>query len=62
MTVIREAAKAESVAGEVDSGDALSKTRSYVVTAVPTRPRGTRASKRVVGVSCAIAIVAKMRL
>lgn len=32
-------------AREVDSGDALSEIRSYVVTVVPTRPRRNRASK-----------------
>lgn len=62
-TVIREALRAEGVAGEVvaregsvegarevDSGDAPSETRSYVVTVVPTRPRSNRASKQVVRV------------
>jgi hypothetical protein len=44
MAVIGEAARAEGVAGEVDSGDAPSETRSYVVTVVPTRPRSHRAS------------------
>lgn len=47
MVVIGEVARAEGVtgrAGEVDPGNAPSGTRSYVVTIVPTRPQGNRAS------------------
>lgn len=62
-TVIGEFGRLEGVAGEVvaregsvegarevDSGNALSETRSYVVTVVPIRPRSSRASKQVVRV------------
>lgn len=75
MSVIGEAAKAEGVVGEivaqegpvegvreVESGDASSEARSYVVTAVPTRPRSSRASKQVVRVSGAMAMVLKRML
>jgi hypothetical protein len=57
VTVIGEPAKLEGVAAEVvaregsvegasevESGDASSETRSYVVTVVPTRPRSNRVS------------------
>ena len=66
-----EAAIAEGVAGdiaaregsvevarEVDSGDALSETRSYVVTVVPTTPRSNRASKQVVRIAGAMMMMA----
>jgi hypothetical protein len=75
MTVIGESARAEGVVGEVvaregsvegasevESGDAPSEARSYVVTAVPTRPRSSRASKQVVRVSGAMAMDLKRML
>lgn len=46
-------------AREIDWGDALSETRSYVVTVVPTRPRSNLVSKQVVLVSDAMTRTAR---